>query len=197
MKVYLSKHYEPLKPKDKQHVLIDQVIKNDRISVELLENDFDVIAAAKEGFHIVSLAFIGLTNFSSVCRSAFNIDQPEQESYITPINTKKETGTMYPKHNLTILPYRYRTTAGMTVGTYDHTHGEGFSIDEICSHIKDALLAETEYIKAGKIVFDFRDLGEDMRRYTNATRRILSDEYSDMDWKIYMFSSDNTEWENV
>jgi hypothetical protein len=192
MKLHLIKHPDPNKPVEKL-ILYDNLNKQ-RIPYASMLDDFDIFDAAKNGYHIISVAYIGLTNFSSVCQYGFNIDQYEQDRLITPINTKKETGTVFPKHNLTILPYRYRTTPVMTVGEYDYTNGKGFSIDEVEVHIKDALKAETDYIKCGKLVFDFKDFGKDMLRYRNRLHTYLTQEYNNNDWNVYMYSYDNTEW---
>lgn len=79
--------------------------------------------------------------------------------------------------------------------TYDYTNGKGFTRDEVMIHIKDAIKAEAEYIKSGKLVFDFKDLGEDMFRYRNLLHLFLTD-YNDYDWEIFMYSFDNSEWKN-
>jgi hypothetical protein len=193
MKLHLIKNPDPQKSLDK--LILDDFLNKQRIPYTTLLDDFDIFDAAKSGYHIISVAFIGLTNFSSVCQYGFKIDQYEQDRLITPINTNKETGTVFPKHNLTILPYRYRTTPVITVGEYDYTNGKGFSIDEVEVQIKDALKAETDYIKCGKLVFDFRDFGKDMLRYRNRLHTYLSQEYSQNDWNVYMFSYDNSEFQ--
>ncbi len=192
MKLHLIKNSDPQKPLDK--LILDDFLNQQRIPYTTLLDDFDIFDAAKNGYHIISVAFIGLTNFSSVCQYGFKIDQNEQDRLITPINSNKETGTVFPKHNLTILPYRYRTTPIMTVGEYDYTNGKGFSIDEVEVHIKDALKAETDYIKCGKLVFDFRDFGKDMLRYRNRLHTYLTKEFNQHNWDVYMYSYDNSEW---
>ena len=193
MKVHLIKNPSPNNPAEKL-LLAKDIIKAQNDSLASMLDKFDIIEAAKSGYHIISVGFIGLTNFSTVCQYGFNLDQYEQDKLITPINSKKETGTVFPKYNLTILPYRYRTTPVMTVGEYDYTNGKGFAIDEVEIHIKDALKAETDYIKSGKLVFDFKDLGKDMLRYRNRLHRYLMQEYKDNDWEVYMYSYDNSEW---
>lgn len=192
MKLHLIKHFDPNKPVDKS--IYEDFLNKHRIPYTTKLDDYDIIDSANNGFHIISVAFIGLTNFSSVCQYGFGIDQYEQERLITPINTKKETGTIFPKHNLTILPYRYRTTPVMTVDEYDYTSGKGFTIDEVEVHLKDALITETDYIKSNKLVFDFRDLGKDMIRYRNRLHTYLTQEYNRYNWDVYMYSFDNSEW---
>lgn len=160
----------------------------------ILDEKFDVVAAAKSGFHIVSIACIGLTNFSHVCQHGFGLTQEEQEKLITPINTKMETGTLFPNHNLTILPYRYRTTPIATIGNHDYTNGKGFTINQIENHIEDTIKAEITHIKSKRVLFDFRDLASDMLRYRNCLHRILSGEHQTQDLEAFMFSFDNSEF---
>jgi len=158
-------------------------------------DDFDIVDAARKGFHIVTIGFIGLTNFSAICQFAFGIDQNEQYEFIQLVNSKKETGTLWPKYNLTILPYRYLTTPVMTIGTYDFTDGKNFSNNEVRTHLEDALEAEIKYIKSGKIVFDFFNLGEDIARYTRILIDLLTldNRYKDKNWECYIYSICNSE----
>lgn len=196
MKLTIIKHSDPPKTKQvKELILIDKFFdEQTRMPYSKLDK-FDLFDAAKNDFHIISVAKIGLTNFSSVCEYGFGLNQYEQEELIIPINTKKETGTSFPKHKLTILPYRYRTTPVMTIGVYDYTDGKGFSIEEVGNHIKDAFKAEINYIKSGKLVFDFRDFGEDMLRYRNLVHGFLTKDFKDYNWDCYMYSFNNYEFE--
>jgi hypothetical protein len=115
MKLHLIKHPSPNNPVEKLPLAMD-IIKAQNDSLASMLDKFDIIEAAKSGYHIISDGFIGLTNFSTVYQNGFNLDQYEQNKLITPINSKKETGTVFPKYNLTILPYRYGTTPIITVG---------------------------------------------------------------------------------
>ena len=157
-------------------------------------DDFDSIQVAKDGYHIITVAVIGFTNFSSICQYGFGIKQIEQENIITPVLNKKETGCLFPKYNLTILPYRYTTNAFMTTNSRDVTNGKGFGIEEIKTQIEDALRAEIEYIEKGKLFFDFRDLEDDMERYFNVLTNLLTNEYKEYDWECYIYSVDNSEF---
>jgi hypothetical protein len=190
MRLHLIKHTDPNKPLDK--TFLEKYWQ--RIPYTTLLDDFDILGALIDGYHIISVAYIGLTYFSYIAEFGLHLDQYEQERLITPINTQHETGTLFPKYNLTILPYRYRTTPVMTVGTYDYTGGKGFSIEEVETQIKDALKAETDYINSKKLVFDFRDFGEDMLRYRNRLHTYLTQEFNHNNWDVYMFSYDNSEW---
>ena len=156
--------------------------------------EFDAIDAAKNGFHIVSVAALSLTHYSAVCEFGFGISPEEQERQIRPILEKKETGTFFPKYKLTVLPFRYHTTRIRLGGEYDYTHGAGFSIEEVETHITDAIHAERDVVRAGRVLFDFLDFGNDMLRYRNTLARFLSREYAIHDWDCYFYSFDNSEF---
>ncbi len=83
----------------------------------------------------------------------------------------------------------------MTVGEYDYTGGKGFTLEEVETHIKDAFKAEIDYVKSGKLVFDFRDFEEDMLRYRNLVHGYLTRAFNNYDWDCYMYSFNNYEFE--
>lgn len=196
MKLTIIRNPDPPKTEQVKKLVLSDKFFDEQTRIPYLKLDeFDLFAAAKNKHHIITIAKIGLTQFSSVCEYVFGLDQYEQEHIITPINTKKETGTIFPKHKLTILPYRYRTTPVMTTGTYDYTGGKGFSIEEVENHIKEAFRAEIDYVKSGKLVFDFRDLGEDMLRYRNLVHGFLTRDFNNYDWDCYTYSFNNYEFE--
>jgi len=187
----------PSPPKsDYEPLLLEKIIreKEKENSPYNTVDDFDLDSAIANGFHIITVAFVALTHFSTICEFKFGINQESQYQLVTPIIEKKETGTLYPLHKLTILPYPYLTTR-FGVGGHDYTNGKGFTIEEIEGHIKDAFKAEIDYVKSGKLFFEFRDLGKDMLRYRNRTYRYLMEDYKDYDWDCYMYSFDNYEFE--
>jgi|YelNatPaOPRAMG01_1025707.scaffolds.fasta_scaffold40163_5 hypothetical protein len=193
MKTIIIKN--PYPPKNKTLLLLELIdVKLESHPPFSTMENFNDIQFAKDGFHIVSAGFIGMTYFSSICDYGFGIKQKEQENILRPILEKKETGTLYPKYNLTILPYRYATSAFLTLEAQDITGGKGFSTDEIKIHINDAFIAETNYIKMGKIFFDFRDLDEDMVRYSNIVYDLLKNRYKDYEGECFIYSYNNVEF---
>ena len=201
-KIIIVENSNPIKKRRKRLILLDILTESETSFKERQEsynrfetnNYLDIIEFAKKGYHIVSVGIIGLTNFSNVCQYGFGIKQPKQELYISKINSLKETGTLYPSYCLTILPFRYSTNARMTVNSIDFTNGEGFSREEVVTHITDAINAELTYIKSGNIVFDFRDLGDEMIWYTNVLRNLLIDQFFDINCNIYFYSFNNEEF---
>jgi hypothetical protein len=192
MKLYFIKNPSPTSHKGVK-LLLNRIHHS---KSQLLEDaDFDIVQAAKKGYHIISVAYIGLTFFSYVCEYGFGIKQPQQEEIITPVNEKKETGTLYPGCRLTIVPYRYKTSAFMSFGIHDYTNGKGFLIDEVKMQVHDIFKSEIDFVKSGKLVFDFRDLGSDMLRYRNIVEHYLTTSYKDNDWEVFIYSADNSEWD--
>jgi hypothetical protein len=196
MKLHVIKHHDPAHPEDK-HRLSDFLTKQfESTLLPMVQiQTFDAIDAAKNGYHIVTVAALSLTHYSAVCEFGFGISPEEQERQIRPILEKKKTGTFFPNYKLTVLPFRYHTTRIRLGGEYDYTHGSGFSIEEVETHIKDAIHAERDIVREGRVLFDFRDFGTDMLRYRNTLTRFLSTEYSHHDWECYFYSYDNSEFE--
>lgn len=193
MKIHIIKREDP-RPAPEKLLLLELLPPLDPPLERLVS--FDAIGAANNGFHIISVAALSLTHFSAMCEFGFGIPTNQQEMLIQPILRAKETGTLFPKHRLTILPYRYHTTPIMLSPPHDYTHGKGFTIEEVETHIRDAIRAERDHIKAGQLLFDVRDYGDDMLRYRNTIERLLRTECGQYDWSCYMYSFDNSEFTN-
>ena len=52
--------------------IINLLIKSKIERYTSLLDDFDIYDAAKKSYHIVSIAYIGLTNFSTRCQTVYN-----------------------------------------------------------------------------------------------------------------------------
>ncbi len=105
--------------------------------------------------HYVSVAMPGLTFASSYIEFAGNFSVEQRNGFMTTVNRAKETGTLYPKLNLTLLP---SPSASYTGFDYTEYNSGDFSTDEVIRHILDAFKANSEYIKSKKMYFDFRYL---------------------------------------
>lgn len=150
------------------------------------ENYIDLLK--KKDIHMVTPAFIGLTQCSTYLEFGCNIKQPQQEVFVTQVNEKKEVGTLFPRHNMTLFPYRYRTGAFMSFGPpHDYTNGEGYSDDEFKTFIKDILTAEIEYVRSNRIVIDVAgslDDSEKMRFFNLLRKECKNDRYRELDCTI-------------
>jgi hypothetical protein len=145
--------------------------------------DLNVIDAAKNGYHIVTIGYLGLTVISSICNFGFGIGSGEQSILLKTVQDNKETGTVFPKAKLTILPYsRY------------YYEGDEFTTEEIKKHILDALEAEIKYVKSGKVIFDFTGVKDQMGTYNSILRNIIVSEFKEIEGDIYYYSIDNREF---
>ena len=57
--------------------------------------------------HFVTFAEGGLSMYSVVAQEFFGITQNEQDQYLNAINSKCETGTIWPRAALTAIPRRF------------------------------------------------------------------------------------------
>ena len=97
----------------------------------------------KEGrCHLVAFAEIGMSNYSACCEFGYGMKQSEQQVYADKVNSANETGTLYPKANITILPqrlFRSRVPDGQALRTA----------------LRDAFVAERDHVKSGLVILDF------------------------------------------
>lgn len=113
--------------------------------------------------HYVSIAMPGLTIASGLVDNALaengrlTVEVTERRyALMSRINHARETGTLYPIANITLLPSPVESDRfGLSsVQFVDGQYGQ----TEICHHIDDAFLANREYIGAESMYFDFRNL---------------------------------------
>lgn len=154
--------------------------------------DLDVIDAAKNGFHIVTIGFLGLTFISHICEYGFGIKYHEQIKLLKLIQDNNETGTLFPKAKLTILPFLNKNNINLNfLDIYEVIR---LIKEDIQKNIYDALNAESKYIKSGKVIFDFRGLGDEMHTYNSILRNIILNEFKEIEGNIYYYSYNNEEF---
>ena len=154
--------------------------------------DLDVIDAAKNGFHIVTVGFLGLTVISHICEYGFGIKFQEQIKLLKLIQDNNETGTLFPKAKLTILPFLNKNNINLNF--LDMYEVIRLIKEDIQKNIYDALNAESKYIKSGKVIFDFRGLGDEMHTYNSILRNIILNEFKEIEGNIYYYSYNNEEF---
>ena len=98
--------------------------------------------------HVVTFAESGLSFFRSYCDFAYNISLDEIDKYVDQVNKANETGTLYPKANITALP-RHFFREPITNST------PGYSEDDLKICIRDAFIVERDYIKSGLMILEF------------------------------------------
>lgn len=110
---------------------------------------FDVAEDFKrKDLHIVCIAVNALTFYNCFAGVAGIDDQLTGES-CRRVNISNETGTLWPRAALTILP----------LSVYNDRDDHGNS-DAMRKHIKDAFLAQEKYVKSSEILFAFEGRGD-------------------------------------
>jgi hypothetical protein len=120
------------------------------------DNNIDFVDLIKTGScHYVSVAMPGLTVASANIEFAGGFNVGQRNDFMMTVNRAKETGTLYPRVNITLLPSPSASYGGMDSNTYND--GD-YSEQKIIAHILDAFKANSQYIKSSKMYFDFRNL---------------------------------------
>ncbi len=120
--------------------------------------------------HYVSVAMPGLTVASTYIESTGGFSVNERNQFMMMVNRAKETGTLYPKINITLLPSPRASYLGGDVNVYND--GD-YSELEVINHIKDAFKANSEYIKSDKMYFDFRNLCVSEEHYLTCLKKTV------------------------
>lgn len=147
------------------------VLKRGKDVDEDLATDVDFVSLLKaHDIHYVSLAVPGLTVVSACVEFGGGFDTRRRNDFMLRVNHAKETGTLYPQANITLLPSPTASYGGM-----DHNvHHEGeYSEAEIVAQVLDAFKANSQYIKSPKMYFDFRNMGLRESRYLAALRAAM------------------------
>jgi hypothetical protein len=121
------------------------------------DQEIDILSLLKQkSIHYVSIAMPGLTIASAAIQIVGGFDFRHRNDFMMQVNHAKETGTLYPQVNLTLLPSPTASYGGLDSTIY-HPDGD-YPPDLVFSHILDAFKANTEYIKSSRMYFDFRKL---------------------------------------
>lgn len=123
--------------------------------IEIFKSEDDYLSLLKnKQIHMVTPAFMGLTQCSAYLEFGCNMKQIEQEVYVMRVNENWEVGTLYPRHNMTLFPYRLKTRAFMSTGVYDYTDRKGYSDNDFRDFISDIIKAEIQYVKSKRLIID-------------------------------------------
>jgi hypothetical protein len=107
---------------------------------------FNVMADFRaKRLHVVCVAVNALTFYNAFAVDVANgISTEEAQAFADTVNNHNEVGTLWPKFAMTLIPltrWKDRNDVG------DH--------DVMSRHIRDAFLANREYVKCNEIVFAF------------------------------------------
>ena len=138
---------------------------------EDMATDIDFVSVLKaRDIHYVSLAVPGLTVVSACVEFGGGFDVRRRNDFMLRVNRAKETGTLYPQANITLLPSPTASYGGMDHNV--HHQGE-YSEAEVVAQILDAFKANSQYIKSRRMYFDFRNLGVSESHYLASLRAAI------------------------
>ena len=101
----------------------------------------EIVITPGESLHYISWAHNNSMAFSfAILLFNYGIPELEIRRLFDYVNYKRETGTLYPQHNVTILP-EYKDT---------------FKDEDVYAQFHDAMKAQNQLIKANCVVFDMR-----------------------------------------
>ena len=130
--------------------------------------------------HFVTFAEGGLSMYSVVAQEFFGITQNEQDQYLNAINSKCETGTIWPRAALTAIPRRFcRDVEGDVVREFDSD-----ALDEC---LRDALRANTQHARLPEIYFDFTCKVSNPGAIESSLRKVMEErEFRDVNTEVFL-----------
>lgn len=116
------------------------------MKVQPLKRDIgnpEVMKAFRRGeFHIVCLAKNGMTTYNAIASAEGGIDLEEAVKYADQVNRTNEVGTIYPKMNLTLIPFYPEIEPGP-------------DREAMRTYILDCIQANEKYVKCPEMIFLF------------------------------------------
>ena len=109
-----------------------KIIKTNEIPENLVNGDYHILTFAEKDAGV-------LNTYAQI----FNIPETVLEQFIKQSNQTDETGTLYPKAPISVIPSRYIMEIRKT--------------NELQGEIMEFLNANQQIIKARRVVFDFRN----------------------------------------
>jgi len=145
--------------------------KSVRLTFLRHDEEIDFVPLLKSGsIHYVSVAMPGFTVVSANIMFASGFDHMHRNDFMIAVNHGRETGTLYPKVNITLLPSPSASYGGMDSNIYN----EGdYSEEQVVAHILDAFKANSQHVKSPKMYFDFRNLCVSETHYVSSLRAAM------------------------
>lgn len=110
---------------------------------------FDDVKAWR--IHIVCMAWNGLTHLNVYGELFYKLPKEELNQFVDLVNSRRETGTLFPKANISILP------------VYENKNYDTFNLIELTECIKDVFVANHLHLKSQIIYFTLEDAYIDKR----------------------------------
>lgn len=124
------------------------------------KNPQDIFDDVKIGkIHIVCMAWNGLTHLNVYGELFYKLPKEELNQFVDLVNSSRETGTLFPKANISILP------------VCENENHDALNLNELTECIKDVFIANQMYLKSDIIYFTLENAYIDKR----IALRILED----------------------
>jgi len=115
------------------------------MNFQFIHSGYDFTPALERGdIHMVGFAEAGMSCWRAFLEFAFHYPLQEAITICRTINDKDETGTIYPKGNLTGLPVRFF-----------RDDLDSSNIDRFRECLRDAFIANRDYCKSKEMVFHY------------------------------------------
>ena len=133
--------------------------------------------------HLVTFAETGLSFFKAYCEHF--IQSEEMDIYAELINSSNETGTLFPKANITALP-RHFFRESVT------DSGKGYPESDLRICIRDAFVAERDYIKSEFMIFEFTCSDISYKLVEFICKELCENEFRSLPGHAVLRHNDNT-----
>jgi hypothetical protein len=131
------------------------------------KDETDYIPALTDGsVHVIAFAEEGFSFFKAYCEFALGFSVQQGVAFCRKVNDADETGTLWPRGNLTAMPKRF-----FREEKWDET---GF---RRC--LRDAFIANRDYCKSSRMVFQFSCVQLHTNRYVDEISDMASAEFSE------------------
>ena len=137
--------------------------------------------------HFVTFAEGGLSMYSVVAQHFFGITQNEQDQYLNAINSKCETGTIWPRAALTAIPRTFCRDDERTYWDVDKDGVREFDSDALDECLRDALRANTEHARLPEIYFHFSCDVSNPGAIESSLRKVMEErEFRDVNTEVFL-----------
>ncbi len=136
--------------------------------------------------HFVTFAEGGLSMYTVVADN-FGITQNEQIQYLDAINSKCETGTIWPRAALTAIPRKFCRDDERTYWDFDNDVVREFDSDALDECLRDALRANTKHARLPEIYFDFSCAVSNPGAIESSLRMVMEErEFRDVNTEVFL-----------
>lgn len=145
---------------------------NVRMKIARTIHETDYIPLLKDGsVHVVAFAEEGFSFFKAYCEFALGFPIQQGVAFCNRINNADETGTLFPRGNLTAIPKRF-------------FRDENWDEDGFRRCLRDAFIANRDHCKSKHLVFQFSCVQMHLDNLFNEIEKMALSEFADSDIEL-------------